>query len=355
MNRHKVLLFGMCVETGFQFRTPMEQLESDTPVDLYFDCTFSRRVPFDPREVRIASARETNRYGEPAVSIYSIPGGHRMRFPGIADFTLLPGSIACALHKASLRHMVEICLLGHVLAWYLERCEIPALHGGALAIDGRAALFLANRGGGKSTLVAALLRRGFSLLGDDIAAVEQCGRHTCCRPAFPQIKLTREQADRFVGCSEGYSRVHPGYGKLSIPAHDLGSYETRSLPVRRIYLLDRQRHDCPIALERIPPGVAIIGLIRSAFLAELVSELQSIRERRFRRFSQMVERVPVMRLRYPTGYEALPALATILTADLLDSEREYGPPGLSAIRGTRRSPEARGIARTPASVDRSEG
>ncbi len=357
MNRRKVLLFGMCVETEYEFRTPMHRADSGAPVDLIFECSFGTHLPFDSQEMRIAASRETNRYGEAAVSVYSIPAGHRMRFPRIADFSLYPGRITCALHKPSLAHMVEICLLGHVLAWYLERSGIPALHGGALALDGRAALFLADRGGGKSTLVASLLNRGFSLLGDDIAAVEPCGGYTCCRPAFPQIKLTPEQAELFVGTCEGYTRVHPGYGKLSVPARDLGSFETSARPVHRIYLLDRRQPGSAVELERIPPGVAIIGLIRSAFLAELVSDLHSLRERRFHRFSTLVEHVPVMRLRYPTGYDALPSVAEILTADLRGSaadSRVLSEP-FDVVRNVRHSSGSSREGSTCSSMNRSRG
>ncbi len=57
--------------------------------------------------------------------------------------------------------------------------DLPAdrllLHGGAAALDGRAVAFVGPSGAGKSTATAALVRSGWSFLGDEVVVVDDDG------------------------------------------------------------------------------------------------------------------------------------------------------------------------------------
>ncbi|MGL6214466.1 MAG: hypothetical protein ACRC19_11425, partial [Billgrantia desiderata] len=150
-----------------------------------------------------------NRFGEPDLEIYAVAGGSLMRFPRVADFLVAPGRIDCRLQDGEVGFMVDLYLLGDVLSYYLEMTGVSALHAGAVAHEGQAVLFAADRTGGKSTLVTYLVAAGFHLLADDISALEPSDAWVTCRHAFPQLKLTPEQAQRFLGSADGFEPVHP--------------------------------------------------------------------------------------------------------------------------------------------------
>jgi hypothetical protein len=333
---YRYWVYGLCLETAFRFRTPLTAAPATATCDLHFLC-----VPGDscvpegddavpPSADVLYLSQERNWCGEHVLEIYATADGSLLRFPGVADFLVSPGRIVCRLHDAELGFMVDLCLLGHVMSYYLEMNGVSALHAGAVMIGGRAVLFAADRQGGKSTLVTSLVAAGFPLLADDIAALEPDAAGVLCRHAFPQLKLTPQQALRFVGSAEGFALVHPDFPKLSVPADRVGSIATETRQVARIYLLERHAPDAAdvaIRLETLGPGEALIQLVRHSFLAEVLAEYGAAGGRsggehvdmarvRFQRLAAIAHSVVVKRLCYPSGYRYLPEVHRAVLADL---------------------------------------
>lgn len=333
MRSYRYRLFGLCVESDHRFVAPMTIAPPDARPELRFHCAIGGQQPAPPAWDLLYSSPEHNRLGESVVQVYATPAGVLMRFPRVADFRLSPGEIACRLVDPALGFMIDICLLGHVMAYYLELSGVAAIHAGAVACGGRAVLFAADRAGGKSTLVASLVEAGFALLADDIAALEPRGDAVMCHPGFPQMKLTSEQAQRFAGEAEGFGRVHPSFAKLSVPAERVGEVATASLRLARVYLLERRvdvteaAPDASVSIQAVAPGEALIQLVRHSFLAELLDGHAdyrgfsgagecSLRTQRFHRLAALARAVEVKRLCYPSGYQHLPAIRGAVCADL---------------------------------------
>lgn len=325
MSFYRYRLFGLCVESDHRLQAPMTLAPPEATPELHFHCALGTQPPAPP-DLLYASP-ELNRLGESVVQLYATPDGVLMRFPRVADFRLSPGEIDCRLVDPDLAFMIDICLLGHVMAYYLELSGVSAIHAGAVACGGQAVLFAADRTGGKSTLVASAVAAGLALLADDIAALELRGDAVWCRPGFPQMKLTPEQAQRFAGGAEGFGLVHPSFAKLSVPAERLGSIAKAPLPLARIYLVERRAEaaDGSVSIEPVAPGEALIQLVRHSFLAELLDGhaahpgfggTGSLHAQRFHRLAALARAVAVRRLCYPSGYQHLPAVHAAVRADL---------------------------------------
>lgn len=325
MRTYRYRLFGLCVESDHRLQAPMTLAPPEATPELHFRCALGTQPPAPP-DLLYASP-EHNRLGESVVQLYAMPHGVLMRFPRVADFRLSPGEIDCRLADPDLAFMIDICLLGHVMAYYLELSGVAALHAGAVAWGGQAVLFAADRTGGKSTLVASAVAAGLALLADDIAALELRGGAVWCRPGFPQMKLTPEQAQRFAGGAEGFGLVHPSFAKLNVPAERVGSLATAPLPLARIYLVERRAEaaDASVSIEPVAPGEALIQLVRHSFLAELLdghaahpgfAGMDSLHTQRFHRLAALARAVAVRRLCYPSGYQHLPAVHAAVRADL---------------------------------------
>ncbi|MCE8002424.1 hypothetical protein HOP53_06195 [Halomonas sp. MCCC 1A11081] len=322
------------METTHRFRFPLSAAPATAECDLTFHCELKRAWPTPSRQNALYLSPSRNRFEEPDLEIYAVAGGNLMRFPRVAEFLVAPGRIDCRLQDGEAGFMVDLYLLGDVLSYYLEMTGISALHAGAVAHKGRAMLFAADRTGGKSTLVTYLVAAGFHLLADDIAALEPDDAWVTCRHAFPQLKLTPEQARRFVGTSEGFEPVHPSFPKLSVPAERVGHVSRESLPVARIYLLERRvvtGGDTAIRLEPLGPGEALIQLVRHSFLAEVLegcgyatgqdgTAQADIARTRFHRLAAIARSVVVKRLCYPSGYHYLPAVHRAVLADLGEAQ-----------------------------------
>ncbi|MCG6656300.1 hypothetical protein HOP52_00720 [Halomonas campisalis] len=333
---HRHLLFGYCLETDYPFRTPMTAAPSDMQPDLRFHLTHVTPPPTLLEETSLYQSPDKNRFGERVVQAYAAPAGIVMRFPRIADFWLSAGEIRCELHAPALEYMVEICLLGHVMAYYLELSGVAAIHAGAVVVDDRAVLFAADRTGGKSTLVASLVEAGIPLLADDISALHYHDGSVVCRHGFPQMKLTPEQAGRFVGETDTFPLVHPAFAKLSVPAGRVGRVASATLPVACIYLLERRlagdidAADGAVRIDPVAAGEAMIQLVRHSFLvhlfdahaewpvfAEASEEGESrLHASRFQRLARIAQSIPIKRLWYPSGYAHLPAVHEAVRLDL---------------------------------------
>jgi hypothetical protein len=108
-----------------------------------------------------------------------------IRLPGIGDFLQQGDEVVFTLDTDPDAPEVTAAIFGNVLACICWRRGQLALHGSAVAIDGRALLLLGPRETGKSVLAAALARRGHCMLSDEVAAVAG-GR---CFPAGSMLSL----------------------------------------------------------------------------------------------------------------------------------------------------------------------
>jgi hypothetical protein len=79
-------------------------------------------------------------------------------------------------------------ILGSCLGALLAQRGLLVLHGNALVNEGRAIICLGKSGSGKSTLAYSLMSNGWSLLSDDLVAINSDGM---VLPGIPRIKLWR--------------------------------------------------------------------------------------------------------------------------------------------------------------------
>lgn len=332
---HKYLIFGQCMTTERRFRTPMTLAEASRRPDLHFQFSVNQGNPESVAGSCLYTSPDKNHLGESAVQLYALSEGYLMRFPRVADFTLAPGLIDCRLYDPLLDYMVEVCLLGHVFSYYLELSGIIALHAGAIEMNGRAVLFAAESTGGKSTLVASFVKAGYALLADDISALALSPEGLRCLHGFPQLKLTPDQARRFLGREGDYPLVHPSFEKLSVPLRDLGKPATSPLSVATIYLLSREQEVSGIEeaarITRLPAAEAVIHLVRHSFLSRILESqrgscefacdtqtyaLNDLRVARFQRLSRIASTVPVKHLHYTNGFERLPDVHRTIVGDI---------------------------------------
>lgn len=115
-------------------------------------------------------------------------------FPPTGRFAIHPGGrIEYDPTPGVDARLIEFPILGPVLGLALQLRGLLVLHGSAVEIGGRAAIFLGDKGAGKSTLAAACLRAGHRLLTDDLAVLEHKADGSWrVLPAFGQLKLSPE-------------------------------------------------------------------------------------------------------------------------------------------------------------------
>lgn len=327
-----VQVYGITLRTDLDFVAPLPP-SSDPP---------ALHVSAAPEPVDIEGAERL--YVGPPIErgdatdsgLYRRGKAFLFRFAHLVDFCVTPDRITYHLREAAYGYSVEICLLGTVLAFWLEWQGRPALHAAGVASATGGIGFMASNKGGKSSLAAACMARGDALLTDDLLVLD--GPHDDGaagdgteeatnraaeqaiqgQPGFPQLRMWPDQATHFVEDVDLLAPVHPYLDKKRLPADAVGRgrFCSAAQPLRALYLPERRDDVETVDIQPVAPGEAVIELVRGSFVAPLI-EPAGWQARQLALLSRIAQRVPLRRLVYPSGMAHLPDVVAAVHADEL--------------------------------------
>ncbi len=313
MKFHRI--YGMTIASDFPFKNRFPE-GSGIP-DATFTC--SRRTPVPDKwqsTMPFYATGAKTEHGESILSIFRTDGYHVAHYPGLMDFYIWPDRITVHLLDITYDYLVEICLLGEIFSLWLELRGIPAIHASAVVIDEQAIGFLSSNKGGKSALAAALMKKGFPLLTDDILPIEKRNGAFFGRPGYPQMRMWPDEAKFFHGSYMDLEIVHPGYSKRRIPVDKkgIGSFCSDVIPIRALYIPERLDYCKGIGIRPVSQKDAFIEMIRHSFSISIVEAI-GLQIPRMQFLSDLVRNVPMRRLIYPSGFSHLSGVADILVED----------------------------------------
>jgi hypothetical protein len=226
--------------------------------------------------------------GTPAGQLDAIPDNGRIRIVGAPDatepLTVEPDWAPRELYHATLKLLM------------LARQDLVWIHAGVAAYEDRAYLFAGPSGQGKSTLVGALIDRGWAYFSDEIAAID-CESGTV--HPFPLAPHRRVHDGEFV-LLEPVEAVR-GLRKVAVefPSHAVGQ---RPLLLERLCILRYAPETNTIHEAPCTPAQAVLELLDNSL------NITSNREREIAFLAQLVSRVPAVQISYPS---AVAAAATV--------------------------------------------
>lgn len=178
-------------------------------------------APDTPVDVAIAFA--------PVAELPDIPGGARqwlsvdaergivLSIPGVARFHIEGGTrITVDLAGDPAAVDWRTFLLGIVFGYLCHQRAVFALHASAVTVRGRTLAFAGASGAGKSTCAMALVRRGHTLLTDDLTVLARNETGVFVQPAFRQIKIWRNCLETVGIPPEGLERVRDTLEKFAL-------------------------------------------------------------------------------------------------------------------------------------------
>lgn len=229
----------------------------------------------------------------------------RLFWPDVCDMSIRAGSEIAVRAPAGaevshLRHLVN----GIGLGLALHQRGVFTLHASAVALEGGAVALMGAKGAGKSTLAAALARRGHTLLSDDVVAIDlPAAGLPQVRPGPTNLNLWPDSAAATGHDPASLSTIWSHSTKL------VGWVEGRTLsepvPLRALVILERA--DAEAGLEGIGSLPAFTQLVAHSHAFRWVEDAPS-RPRHLGQCRAVLERVPVFRLRRGPSLENLPAL-----------------------------------------------
>jgi hypothetical protein len=129
--------------------------------------------------------------GQEWLRIHDAESNYLFTFPGYAHYEVsrnFRDAICCPqrpVQRETLRHL----FLDQVLPLMMAARGETVLHGSAVAIEGKAVVFLGTSGAGKSTIAVKLASLGYPLLTDDCLLVRYGTDEMLACPSYPGARL----------------------------------------------------------------------------------------------------------------------------------------------------------------------
>jgi hypothetical protein len=210
-----------------------------------------------------------------------------MELPGVGSFRFGDGASVTAFPLAGIGNgTVEDAFRRIVLPMALQARGQEVLHASAVAGPGGVVAVCAVSGTGKTTLAYALSRRGHRLWADDAVAFRFEGKAVVAEPLPFTLRLKGASADFFGP---------PPVGELHEPEAD-----------RLASVIVLSRDDYGHSVDRLDTGAAFPLILEHAYCFDLEDEKR--KRQMITAYLELVERVPVYRVRMEAGLELLPRL-----------------------------------------------
>ena len=207
-------------------------------------------------------------------------------------------------------------LVGPVLGVVLRLRGIFSLHASAVSIGDQAIALVGPAGAGKSTTAAAFARCGYRVISDDVVALRQEGSRFGILPGYPRVNLWAESVHAMFGSSASLPLISPAWDKHYMPLDPLTEFESKSLPLGALYVLQRRAAGItgPAVVERLTGTEAFVALLGNTYMNYL-PDLDG-RRREFELLGRVVAQVPVRRIQAAADLSVLPELCATIAGDM---------------------------------------
>jgi hypothetical protein len=303
-------VFGFAVETEADLGVDLPRISG--PPDLRLAVRRVDRLP--PPDGELVYASDPAEGSGAGVTVYRTAAHSIVRFRDTNEFRISDDLIECDLLSPDYAYLVRIQYLGIVMAVWMELRGFPVLHASSVVVDDRGVAFLAAKRGGKTSLAATMVRKGYRFLSDDLVCLDTTTGTVLARPAYPQFRMEPDVANHFVPEWDSLPIVHPAYEKRRVPLALIGEEQPTPVPLGNIYVPERIDVG-DLTISQLSGTDALLELLRGSFLPEIVAGL-GLESKRLARLGKVASVVPVKHLRYPSGFDHLTRVAAAIRNDM---------------------------------------
>ncbi|MDP1602353.1 MAG: hypothetical protein Q8M03_03725 [Legionella sp.] len=291
---HRYKAFNSTVDSALHFPELRECIKNDAPADVQI--TYGE-IPVNGLDFSLKSSPffQANQYS------------FWMNIPKVARFLVKDGQhIIIDPCSNAEETTLRIFTLESCFKALLSQQNYLVLEGSAIQMGAFAVLFLAPSGFGKSTLASMFLKRGYSVLTDEICAIDQ---NLCLHPSFPVINLWANIAEQVEIDSTSLKTMRSTVKKYRLDLHR--EAELAPLPIKLIYTLNYHKNDS-LVLSDISANPRLNPLINGSITPPGL----------FQSTKALADSVPTVNLTLPRWDYGMNQLGYLLTPLLDTIERD---------------------------------
>ena len=231
--------------------------------------------------------------------------------PNVARYLITHGNcITIDPYEHADEDSIRVFLLGSGIGALLMQRDLFLLHANAIKIGEVCVSFSGNSGAGKSTLSAAFMSRGYSVLADDVCAINQAGH---VMPSFPQVKLWADSSQKLDIKTDALRRIRPNIEKFAVPLEQ--HFHAENLPLKVLYILNSHNQDT-FEFKSIEGMHKMLPLKNNTYRQHYLKGLGKTKKH-LKHVGSLASQVDVVRITRPKAGFQLDRLVDLIQADLL--------------------------------------
>ena len=305
-------------------RTPVPGVSSRIPsahADVRIEFSISATERFRDLEGPIRYRSPTSSEDEaPGLLIEELENGDflRLRYGDGAEFVLDRAGtrIFGSWDETSSAEDAAVYLYGPVAGLLLYLRGTTCLHASAVEVDDQALLFVGAAEAGKSTTAACFAKMGFSVLTDDIAAIQEQDGGLVVLPGVPRVQLWPPSVEALWGDALALPRLVPTWEKCYFDLEENQLYRNRAAQIRAVYVLENRTSGSEISIAPLRETEALLHLLANTYVTRLVEPQQ--RRKDFATLSALVRCAPLRSVSRPDDRGRLIEVCEKILLDLGD-------------------------------------
>lgn len=187
------------------------------------------------------------------------------------------------------------------------------LHGSAVVIGGRLAMFLGQTGAGKSTLAASLHAAGQRLKGDDAVVISETTGILQGEATYTSLRLFRESIEQVFRDDVTTSAMAFYSDKLHVSAPGWSGSVAERFALGAFYIL--KHSDADITIARMSPADSCMALVENSFALDPNNPASAAK--RMARAARVAALIPCYKISYPRDFRLLGAVHSQIFESLI--------------------------------------
>ncbi|MBN8825985.1 MULTISPECIES: serine kinase [unclassified Spirosoma] len=159
-----------------------------------------------------------------------------INWDGIGKFRISDGNQIVYQNLGADEGTLRLFLLSEVFGVILYQRGLFLLHASAVDVNNQAIVFMGIPGAGKSTTATAFGKAGYTVLSDDLVAIQLIDNKAYVIPAFSQYKVWRQALNGLAIDASALSPSFEGAAKFLI-TQPLDTFPKEPVPLRQINIL----------------------------------------------------------------------------------------------------------------------